>query len=523
MRQIFVCLFFLVSGCTVSSRVSDSTTVQDVATPATLPVSAITDFTDSLQCMDTFLSRYQIPKNIKIVLVEDRDTTGQVVGAKDMMLTALSKMSMKSSAIRVVAISADNVEGLIRDIAFNIVPERYQDISVPIYYLKISQPQLDNAISADRLQAGLRIRNLVDGSLSKDTLMSAMSIDFNMGNMLTLENIPGVYSSNTVAIRRDGKSVSTTGTLRKLGALFRITTDRSEGYHHTLRQLVELGAVELVGRLTHIPYWECLDIAAANTAVQKQLRDWYESLTAEDLGYFIQSKLLALGYYTGELDGSASSATRVAIANYKARTGMLATGDMDFALYRALITDSTPIIASHLSLLRRKALTQADDGANTMQVTQHTQTGYDTVKPLSLALTLDNQPRVREGDLIGFTARATVSSYLYCYYQKSGAAAYKIFPNRFSGGSRLPAERDRRIPGERDQFNLGADNSGDQHKVLCLASHDQIENEELSGLPDLTPLDTPGDLDTIYARYVSSAKSLGLSVPVRADLSIAVQ
>lgn len=349
---LFVALLML-SGCTVSG-ISDSSTVQAIATPASMPVIAITDFTDSLQCMDTFLARYQVQKNIKIVLVEEKDTTGQVVGAKDMLLTALSRMSRKSSAIRVVAISADSVEGLIRDVAFNIVPQRYQDISVPIYYVRISQPQLDNAISADRLQAGLRLRNLVDGSVSKDTLMSAMSIDMNMGNMLTLENIPGVFSSNTVAIRRDGQSVSTTGTVQKLGALFRITTDRSEGFHHTLRQLVELSAVELVGRLTHIPYWECLDIAATNNAVQRQLRDWYDGLSTEELTYFIQSKLVALGYHSGPLDGNLDSATRVAIANYKARTGMLATGEPDFALYWALITDSSPVVASHLSRLRRR-------------------------------------------------------------------------------------------------------------------------------------------------------------------------
>ena len=109
---------------------------------------------------------------------------------------------------------------------------------------------------------------------------------------------------------------------------------------------------------------------------------------------FIQSKLFALGYYRGPLDGEASDSIRTAIASYKANVGMLATGESDFQLYKTLINDTSPILASHLSRLQRKVLVEGEGSAATTMVTQNTQTGRHTVSPLKLSLTLNNQPSV---------------------------------------------------------------------------------------------------------------------------------
>jgi len=91
------------SGCAINNTLKESSAVQQYATPSSLPVSAVTDFTSSIQCMDNYLDRYNGAK-IRVVIMEEQDTTGTVVGAKDMLITALSKMARKSNSISVSAV-----------------------------------------------------------------------------------------------------------------------------------------------------------------------------------------------------------------------------------------------------------------------------------------------------------------------------------------------------------------------------------------------------------------------------------
>ena len=340
------------AGCThlTKNRLNNTARVQETATPDARPFDTFTDFAESLQCMDDYLIRYKV-RDLSILVVEDRDVTGQVVGAKDMAVTALSKMARKSKSIRVVSIAPTHASGV--DAYFagvgDRVPPNSDRRTLPKYFITISMPQIDNAISADRKSAGMRILGAVGLEYDSDKLMSSMSIDLNMGNMLTASSIPGVYSSNTVAIKRTGNAIGGSGEINKLGAVFSVSTDRSEGFHHSLRQLVELGAIELIGRLTQIPYWECLNISTSNEPVQRQIQDWYESLTPRKLLLFTQNKLRAKGLYRGAIDGADSNELRQAIALFRQGIGVLPSANLDATLFRHLLSDKTPFSLTQLA------------------------------------------------------------------------------------------------------------------------------------------------------------------------------
>jgi hypothetical protein len=528
MKTIFLLIAAIfTAGCSINRDLKETAAVQQYATPSSLPVSAVTDFTQSIQCMDDRLTRY-IQGKIKIVIMEEEDTTGQVVGAKDMLITALSKMARKSQSISISAVNLGDGDRYIRELAENVLVSADVNVDSPKYYIRVSQPQIDESVASDRMQAGLRFIEMLDGTVSRDTLMTAMSLDMNMGRTTTLENIPGVYSSNTVAIKRSGNALGSSGTMEKLGVLFRVTTDRAEGFHHTMRQLVELGSIELIGRLTHIPYWECLDIAASNKAVQRQIEDWYNNLSPEALLKFVQSKLQTAGYYGGDVDGVDTVAIRNSIAAYKGHIGLLATSDIDIALYRHLLTDQTAVAAEHIPILAHNKL--GSDAENNMLATAHTSAGFNRTVPLELETQLDNLPSLNEGEKISFTATPTTDAHLYCYYQKPGLLVHKIFPNRFRRDSFVKGGKDVRIPGGADRFTLDADARGDRHDILCIASQIDLEKDSflnLDKMMDLFPIfsinDIPiNNLAQIYEVYKQAAFAKQQALPVSSYLSTRV-
>ena len=515
------------SACSVNNELKETSAVQQYATPSSLPVSTVTDFTRSIQCMDDRLAE-QNGARIKVVIIEEEDTTGQVVGAKDMLITALSKMARKSRSISISAINAGDGDRFIRELAENVLLREDVNVDSPKFYIRVSQPQIDEAVASDRMQAGLRLIKLLDGQVSKDTLMTAMSLDMNMGRTTTLENIPGVYSSNTVAIKRSGNALGSSGTLEKLGVLFRVTSDRAEGFHHTMRQLIELGSIELIGRLTQIPYWECLDIAASNKAVMRQIEDWYNNLKPHELQLFVQSKLAALGFYGGAIDGVDNAATRRAIASFKGSIGLLATSDADIALYRYLLTDQTPISAEHLPLLNYAYFdAEANDHA---MATSHTSAGFTRVVPLELETRMANLPTLNVGEKISVTATPSTDAHLYCYYQKPGQPVHKIFPNRYRRDSFVKGGVGVRIPDGADRFTLEADLAGDRHDILCIASQTDLEKDSylnLDKLMDLFPIRSINNipinnLAQIYDAYTQASFAKKRALPVSSFVSTVV-
>ena len=72
-------------------------TAHVAVTPRTAPVRTITNFDEALRCMDNlFLA--QGKKDIYITSAGIPDATGQIAGTKEMLITAIAKMSARSGA-----------------------------------------------------------------------------------------------------------------------------------------------------------------------------------------------------------------------------------------------------------------------------------------------------------------------------------------------------------------------------------------------------------------------------------------
>src|SRR5262245_5063426 len=178
--------------------------VQKTINPATPPQRNVTNFSESLSCMDDLLLRFGV---VDVgVLVEDLlDKTQKLnAGTRDMMVSAVSDMTRRSRAIRLVTFGSDtnnavNLQGQL---------EKRQPF-LPKYDIRGSITQFDEEVGRDQSEVGLPKISLPTAGTSL-TLSSnrarqfgAIALDLSMINTADLTLVPGVSSKNLVVLTRD--------------------------------------------------------------------------------------------------------------------------------------------------------------------------------------------------------------------------------------------------------------------------------------------------------------------------------
>lgn len=519
------------SGC-AHQQINATNDVRITATPKAAPHRTITNFSNSLRCMDNLFEKYNI-SNLIVGAQDIPDSTEIVVaGTKDMLITALSNMSIKSSAVSFVALGND-----LQDITrFHQLHPR-KNFKAPDFFIRGAITQVDQGVMETQARAGVAVARDFSLEGSADKIASIVSLDMNMGLVSTLRMLPAATSSNSIAVVRRGVGAGLTGTIEKLGLLFQVDFTRSEGLHHATRTLIELGAIELLGKLTQVPYWECLDIKTTHPLVQKQVQDWFGALKRDELITFVQAKLKSMGLYTGPLNGKDDIATRDAIAQYKSRQGLIANGEPDYLLYYQLIADPTPVDPAYLPALTKRVQIAAGGGRREppeqeKTVVQPLSLQNNSLNPAEMRLTTDrgDKPVYRNGESVTLKVRTTTDAHVYCYYQPTAGRIVKIFPNRFTRTRENAAGDTLQIPSG-DDFSIRLDRRGVFEKVMCIASQTDIERNlpfELRD-KDLQPVSLER-LSSLYRRPVKSVEDIyriykdsATVVPLKETLVVEVQ
>lgn len=528
-----------ISGC-ANQQVNATNDVRITATPKGAPQRTITNFSNSLRCMDELFERYNI-SGLAIGAQDIPDSTDIVkAGTKDMLITALSNMSIKSRAISFVALGYD-----LEDVArFHQLHPR-KNFKAPDFFIRGAITQVDQGVLETQARGGVALASGFSLEASADKIASIVSLDMNMGLVSTLQILPAATSSNSIAVVRRGVGAGLSGTIEKLGLLFQVDFTRSEGLHHATRTLIELGTIELIGRLTQVPYWECLDIKTTNPLVQQQIKEWFDTFDRDQLITFVQAKLKKLEYYDGPLSGEDDPTTRDAIARYKAEHGLVANGVADYLLYYQLMADPTPVDMAYLPALARSAgLTTGDRQEREQgpapeliqtQLEVHpppTSLEGSSVVPSKMTLTTDRgeRPTYRFGEAAVLKVETTKDLYVYCYYEPTQGRIVKLFPNRFAQTRKSSPDEPLLIPAS-DDFSIRFDRQGVVEKIMCIASQADIERKlpfELRG-KQLQPLSLE-TLGHLYRRPVSSIEDIfriykdsSKVVPLKETLVVKVQ
>lgn len=465
--------------------------------PDDRPQRTITGFTQALRCMDTLMLEYGI-RDVTMLTEEITDHTKKLnAGTRDMLISAVSDLSRRSRAIRLVAFGQDTANA-ITFLATAQNGSAYQ--AVPLYDIKGSVSQFDENLIKNQKDLGFGISPFVNLGIARDAASSMIALDLSVLSTADMGVLPGVTSRNSVIVLKQGRGIDGDAAYHKFGINYSMNLARSEGQSQALRGLVELATVELMGKLTKTPYWTCLGVSdpLANAETKLEMADWYHAMAATrvELIAWFQHQLRVRGFYDGPVDGEFNPAIDEAISLHRAALGLAPKALLDEDYFVAFLR------ADHRQVPRpaqpvRYLPPPATPGAAAAAAAA-------PAAPAPLRLTLDTprqQRRFARGEPIQLSVSPSQDAHVYCYLQDETASVVRFFPNRFERDSRVAAQRALELPG-RQRFQLVMNALGVTETVSCFATPRDVLRDLPPALvgTDFEPL--PGvTLDALRAAF----------------------
>ncbi|HEY2927476.1 DUF4384 domain-containing protein [Piscinibacter sp.] len=494
------------AGCS-SMEVQQKTVEQTQAIrqgPEVAPFRSITGFSSALRCMDNQMIDYGV-RDVSMLVEDILDQTKKVnAGTRDMLISAVSDMTRRSRAIRVVAFGRDatNVISFLataqRQSAYEVIPQ---------FDIKGSVSQFDENVIRSQKDAGIGFQPFINLGISRDAATSIMGLDLSVLTTDDMSIMPGVTSRNSVVILKTGKGADADAAYHKFGVSFSMSLSRSEGQSQALRGLVELAVIELMGKLTKTPYWTCLGAdPKANEEIRLEISDWYYAMASsrvELIGYF-QNQMRRRGFYQGPIDGEFNPAIDEAIGNYRAALGMSKQALLDEALFTAyLAADHSKIPPPAKPAVFVAAAASPQPAAPTLASSASTSAA--AAGPIALALsTPNNQTRFARGEAISLLVQLTRDAHVYCYLQDETAKITRFYPNRFARDSLVLASKPLSLPGQM-RFQLVMNAKGAPESIACFATQRDVMADLPKGIVgvDFEPLSV-ATMDQIRSAFVNT-------------------
>ena len=473
------------------------------AGPKAPAVKTITNFSQALRCMDElFLANGK--QGIIITSAGIPDATGKArTGDKEMMISAISKMTLKSNAFEFIDLTAgQSGEG---DLSKLFELKGGSATKIPDYYIRGAVTQLDDNAVRESKGFGVALPFL-DLGFSKDQSFDLISMDMSIGDASTRRILPETTTSNTMIISKGGRSGEAGGKIEKMGLSFNKDLSRTEGVGATYRTLIELGLIEALGKFTRVPYWKCLDIESTNPVLMDQVREWYDVASNKERIIFVQQKLAGMRRYKGPLDGVMNNELKASIAEYQAASELIADGRINFDLYFSLKDDVqnelavVPVTPVKMSPLNPALPIVAAPQVIVEPSPSPAAPAAPAVIPFQINMSSDKgaSPSYKVGELLNMQMSLNRLGTAYCFYEDVGKNTARIFPNRFYRDTMVAANM--QVPLPTGGFKIKFDKPG-RERVGCIASdRELLVPPTLRDVKDLSPLPA-GSLEQIVAQF----------------------
>ncbi|MGH8602066.1 MAG: DUF4384 domain-containing protein [Gammaproteobacteria bacterium] len=446
-HRSLLCLTLALSGC---QTVPEKSYLE--VQPNTAPIRTITGFTEALHCMDQLLWAHEM-RDIVITSAGLPDHTQKInAGTKDMLISAISRVSVRSGAFKFVDFDPTQVD--VDELSKLIGVQA--DFQIPNYYIRGAITQLDDNVTGSIEGVSIALP-MAEIGVSRDQITSIISVDMNLISMTSRQVLSGVSANNSIVIVRSGKGFDAGGKISKAGLSFNVSLNKSEGPSQAVRTLIELSTIELLGKLTQVPYWQCLQIDHTHPQMMREARDWFDGMKAPDRTDFVRQNLEAHGYLRPGDDDLPT-----AISRFQADHDLIANGRVDFPLYYKLLgmSDSAKL-ASHKS----------------PSATPSTNSAKATEPILFLNTDRGPQPSYRLGETLKLRVEVAQHAFLYCFYRDSNNSVSRIYPNRFQSNAFIQGRHAVNIPPpnlEAKSFEMRFERAGVQEEVACLSSSREL-------------------------------------------------
>lgn len=472
------------------------TAARVAAAPKSPAVKTITNFTQALRCMDDLFLGFD-KRGIVVTSAGIPDETGKVrTGTKEMLITAISKMTIKSGAFEFIDFHSQG-----DDLGNLFAMKGGSPTKLPDFYIRGSITQMDDNAVRNNKGFGISLP-FMDLGFSKDDAFDLISMDMSVGDASSRRILPETSTSNTMIISKSGRSGEAGGKVAKAGLSFNLDLSRSEGMGATTRTLVELGLIETLGKFTRVPYWKCLDIDSTNPTMMDQAREGFDSLKEKDRILFVQRKLGgSMNRYKGPIDGIITDQLKAAIAEYQKDVGLIADGRLNFDLYYSLFDDTQNQLAALPVTPQRQAAAMPSmpqpapaPAAFAPAAAQQSATNFQ----VRLSSDRGTRPTYKVGEFLNITLSLSAPGMAYCYYEDVARNTARIFPNQFNASSMLNAGGVMPLVG--GGFKIKFDRRG-RERVACVGDdREVVVPSALKGTRDLAPLPVRS-LDDVLGQF----------------------
>jgi hypothetical protein len=446
---------FVLTGCETLQTVEPVQASMDEtrAGKMTAPTRVMTNFSTALRCMDRQLADFGI-RDLRVMVEDLNDKTAKVpAGATDMFISAISQMTTRSQALKFKAFGDDtkNLSAFLRQSG---TKGPYQPENLPDYVIRGSISQFDDNIVKKNVDLGASLGDAKTTFLSAGFTRSAtgreLGMDLSVIRSTDLSLVPGVSSRNSMFLISTGSGLDTEAGYKKLGVNFLTSLSKMEGNSRALRNLIELSAIELVGRLVRAPYWRCLDVPNENAEVATEIEDWHEGLwaggTSEVFAYY-QHQLNTLGmlpkYERGKPDDDFKFALRV----YKKALGLKPTGAVNLELFKAHLTADRPALWKTIEPLYKAELRDR----------------------LMLKVSTVEPSPYKRGQMVNLAVAPNIPSFTSCFLMDEENEVYRIWTG--SPTARASAEKPP-MPISLPRGLLKVDAKGRPMQVTCFATRE---------------------------------------------------
>lgn len=336
--QFCMCIALLLGLSACSTELTGLTPT--VAEPKTPAARNITSFGPALQCMDDLLLKAKRPR-VRITSTQLPDRTKQVaVGADDMVINALNQMNRRSNAYIFIDQGITKAStGRLLEIEVQDTKAKVQPLQ-PQFYVRGSISQLDEGVQSTFVDIGLENANedqkLQDSAGAFRGNRAIVTVDLHLVAFPSRQVLAGASVSNSMVItkRRFGSEFSGNIAQIGVGLLFQIENMESTG--QAVRNLIELGLIELLGQHAKVPYWTCLSLDSTN-ALQSALSE-RKHVGTDSRAHVMEAQrlLIKMRQLSGRPTGTLDTDTERALAKFQREHGLISNGQPNFDTLRAL-------------------------------------------------------------------------------------------------------------------------------------------------------------------------------------------
>jgi len=193
--------------------------------------------------------------------------------------------------------------------------DQREAFQVPNFFVRGGVTSYDRNVLVNRFGGGLSHDDW-NGAFSSGQGITYIGLDLHVGLVRDLRILSRVSSGNVLALIDRGFGTELGGRIESVGTVFDFGVDRRDGVGQSIRNLVDLAAIEVVGKLMDLPYMSCLPLNYDDPEVLASLEKEYFRLRSQPahLVKVLQFRLKEMGYYAGEINGEVDRPTQLALS-----------------------------------------------------------------------------------------------------------------------------------------------------------------------------------------------------------------